>query len=30
LSYGALDAASVAEGVQRYVAAVQDWYGTRG
>jgi hypothetical protein len=26
LSYGALDAASVAEGVQRYVAAVQDWY----
>jgi len=29
LSYGALDAASVAEGVQRYVAAVQDWYGTR-
>ena len=29
LSYGALDAASVAEGVQRYVAAVQDWYGKR-
>jgi aspartate/methionine/tyrosine aminotransferase len=27
LSYGALDAASVAEGVQRYVAAVNDWYG---
>ena len=27
LSYGALDAASVAEGVQRYVAAVHDWYG---
>jgi hypothetical protein len=26
LSYGALDAASVTEGVQRYVAAVQDWY----
>jgi aspartate/methionine/tyrosine aminotransferase len=29
LSYGALDAASVAEGVQRYVAAVQDWYVPR-
>jgi aspartate/methionine/tyrosine aminotransferase len=28
LSYGALDAASVAEGVQRFVAAVQDWYST--
>ncbi len=27
LSYGALEAASVAEGVQRYVAAVNDWYG---
>lgn len=27
LSYGALDAATVAEGVQRYVAAVKDWYG---
>lgn len=27
LSYGALDAATVAEGVQRYVAAVRDWYG---
>lgn len=27
LSYGALDAASVAQGVQRYVAAVKDWYG---
>jgi aspartate/methionine/tyrosine aminotransferase len=27
LSYGALDAATVAEGVARYVAAVQDWYG---
>jgi aspartate/methionine/tyrosine aminotransferase len=26
LSYGALDAATVAEGVARYVAAVQDWY----
>jgi aspartate/methionine/tyrosine aminotransferase len=26
LSYGALDAASVAEGVRRYVAAVKDWY----
>lgn len=26
LSYGALDAASVAEGVQRFVAAVKDWY----
>jgi aspartate/methionine/tyrosine aminotransferase len=26
LSYGALDAATVAEGVQRYVAAVKDWY----
>jgi aspartate/methionine/tyrosine aminotransferase len=26
LSYGALEAASVAEGVQRYVAAVKDWY----
>ncbi|MBE7941784.1 MULTISPECIES: aminotransferase class I/II-fold pyridoxal phosphate-dependent enzyme [Ramlibacter] len=26
LSYGALDPASVAEGVQRYVAAVKDWY----
>jgi aspartate/methionine/tyrosine aminotransferase len=26
LSYGALDAATVAEGVQRYVAAVRDWY----
>ena len=29
LSYGALEAASVAEGVQRYVAAVKDWYSTR-
>ena len=29
LSYGALDAASVAEGVQRFVSAVQDWYGNR-
>ncbi|MEY4447705.1 MAG: Aspartate aminotransferase [Pseudomonadota bacterium] len=28
LSYGALEAVSVAEGVQRYVAAVQDWYRT--
>jgi hypothetical protein len=27
LSYGALDAATVAQGVQRYVAAVKDWYG---
>ena len=27
LSFGALEAASVAEGVQRYVAAVKDWYG---
>ena len=27
LSYGALEAASVAEGVSRYVAAVKDWYG---
>lgn len=27
LSYGALDAATVAEGVQRYVKAVNDWYG---
>ena len=26
LSYGALDAASVGQGVQRFVAAVQDWY----
>jgi aspartate/methionine/tyrosine aminotransferase len=26
LSYGALDAATVAEGVQRFVAAVKDWY----
>ncbi len=26
LSYGALDAASVEQGVQRFVAAVQDWY----
>jgi aspartate/methionine/tyrosine aminotransferase len=29
LSYGALEAASVAQGVQRYVAAVQDWYSKR-
>lgn len=28
LSYGALDAATVAEGVQRFVAAVRDWYRT--
>ena len=27
LSYGALDAATVAQGVQRYVAAVKEWYG---
>jgi aspartate/methionine/tyrosine aminotransferase len=26
LSFGALDAATVAEGVQRYVASVKDWY----
>jgi aspartate/methionine/tyrosine aminotransferase len=26
LSYGALDAATVAEGVQRFVTAVKDWY----
>ena len=26
LSYGALDAATVAEGVARFVAAVRDWY----
>ncbi len=26
LSYGALDADTVAEGVKRYVAAVKDWY----
>ena len=26
LSYGALDASSVAEGVTRFVAAVKDWY----
>ncbi|MBK8764397.1 MAG: aminotransferase class I/II-fold pyridoxal phosphate-dependent enzyme [Burkholderiaceae bacterium] len=26
LSYGALDADTVAEGVKRYVAAVRDWY----
>jgi aspartate/methionine/tyrosine aminotransferase len=26
LSYGALDAATVAEGVQRFVSAVKDWY----
>lgn len=26
LSYGALEAASVTEGVQRYVKAVKDWY----
>ena len=26
LSYGALDAATVAQGVARYVAAVKDWY----
>jgi aspartate/methionine/tyrosine aminotransferase len=26
LSYGALDGATVAEGVQRFVAAVKDWY----
>ena len=29
LSYGALDAATVAEGVQRFVAAVREWYGPR-
>lgn len=27
LSYGALDAATVAEGVARYASAVKDWYG---
>lgn len=27
LSYGALDEASVTEGVQRLVAAIKDWYG---
>jgi aspartate/methionine/tyrosine aminotransferase len=27
LSFGALDAATVAEGVSRYVRAVRDWYG---
>ncbi|MEK9721516.1 MAG: hypothetical protein VW257_10860, partial [Quisquiliibacterium sp.] len=26
LSYGALDAETVAQGVQRFVAAVRDWY----
>jgi aspartate/methionine/tyrosine aminotransferase len=26
LSYGALDAATVSEGVQRYLAAVRAWY----
>jgi aspartate/methionine/tyrosine aminotransferase len=26
LSYGALEAASVTEGVHRYVKAVKDWY----
>lgn len=30
LSYGALQAASVSEGVERYVAAVKDWYGQNG
>lgn len=27
LSYGALEAATVDEGVQRFVRAVRDWYG---
>lgn len=27
LSYGALDAVTVAEGVQRFLAAVREWYG---
>ena len=27
LSYGALDEATVREGVSRYVRAVRDWYG---
>jgi aspartate/methionine/tyrosine aminotransferase len=27
ISYGALDASTVAEGVRRYVVAVRDWYG---
>jgi aspartate/methionine/tyrosine aminotransferase len=26
LSYGALEAASVEQGVERYVTAVKDWY----
>jgi len=29
LSYGALESASVTEGVQRYVKAVKDWYPSR-
>jgi aspartate/methionine/tyrosine aminotransferase len=29
LSFGALDGATVAEGVQRFVAAVKDWYSSR-
>jgi aspartate/methionine/tyrosine aminotransferase len=29
LSYGALDAATVSEGVQRFVAAVKEWYSGR-
>jgi aspartate/methionine/tyrosine aminotransferase len=27
LSFGSLDPATVAEGVQRFIAAVRDWYG---
>ena len=27
LSYGALQSASVSEGVERYVGAVREWYG---
>jgi aspartate/methionine/tyrosine aminotransferase len=30
LSYGALDAATVREGVSRFVGAVRAWYGQRG
>lgn len=29
LSYGALQAASVSEGVERFVAAAKDWYGSK-
>ena len=27
LSFGSLDAATVAEGIERFIAAVRDWYG---